>query len=230
MNVLDIRRFEMLVRVRDFGDAHKDVFPAPSLAGPMFAAVGAAIAELNQQAASEVSGRGAAREGTAAKSSARADLRKILEAISQTARAMALDTHGIDDKFRMPRGGGDQRLLNAARAFAQDAQPFADAFVAHAMPATFLTDLQADIERFEQAMRDHSAGKETHIAARAAIDAAIDKGLTAVQHLDAIVLNQFRTDPSTLAVWASARHVEYPAGRSTTPAPTPPGPAPSPTA
>jgi hypothetical protein len=230
MNVLDIRRFEMLVRVRDFGEAHHDVFPAQSLAGPMFAALAAAIAELNQQAASEISGRGAAREGTASKSVARVEMRQRLEAISQTARAMALDTPGLGDKFRLPRGRGDQRLLTTARAFAQDAEPFVEAFVAHAMLPTFLTDLRAEIDRFEQAMREHSTGRETHIAARAAIDAAIEKGLTAVQHLDAIVLNQFRQDPSTLAVWASSRHVEYPGGRTTTPAPTPlpPTPAPSP--
>ena len=34
------------------------------------------------------------------------------------------------------------------------------------------------------------------------------EGLTAVQRLDAIVVNKLRDNPAELAAWASARHVE----------------------
>src|SRR5437870_3746571 len=118
MNVLDIRRYEMLVRVRQFGAAHPDAFPATSLGGQMFAAVGLAVDALDQQGASQVPGLGAAKEATASKAAARAALHETLDAVSHTARALALDTPGLDDKFRLPRSRNDQRLLNAARAFA----------------------------------------------------------------------------------------------------------------
>ena len=208
--------------------AHSDVFPASSLEGETFAAVGTAVALLSQEAASQVSGRAAAREGTTSKAAARDALRDTLDAISRTARALALDTTGLDDKCRVPRGHSDQRLLNGARAFAQDAQPLSAAFVAHKMPATFLTDLNADIKDFEQATQHHSAGREAQGAARAALEAALAAGLTAVNRLDAIVPNTLRNDPATLAAWSIARHVEQtPRHRASAPPPAP-GPVPVP--
>jgi hypothetical protein len=208
MKLPEIRQYEMLVRVHDFGAAHGDLFPASSLEGKTFAAVGSSVAVLSQEAAAQVSGRAAAREGTSSKAAARETLRDTLDAISRTARALALDTTGLDDKFRVPRGHSDQRLLNAAHAFAQDAQPLSAAFVAHRLPATFLTDLNADIEEFEQANQHHSAGREAQGAARAALEAALAAGLTAVYRLDAIVPNTLRDDPAVLAAWGIARHVE----------------------
>ena len=55
-------------------------------------------------------------------------------------------------------------------------------------------------------------GGWSQILHRASIDAARDAGLMAVQRLDAIVANQLRDDPATVAVWrapvtSSARRV-----------------------
>jgi hypothetical protein len=208
MNSFDTRRYEMLVRVRDFGAANATFFPPSTLGAKSFTAVGAAVAALSDHAAMHVSGRGSAREGTASKAVAREAIRDDLEAIVRTARAMALDTPGVDDKFRPPRSNGDQAILNAARAFARDAAPMAAAFHEHDMPADFLDDLQQDIDAFEEAIRDHEAGKDTHVAARAGIEAAIDEGLDAVRRLDAIVPNRLRNDPKALALWERARRVE----------------------
>ena len=220
MNSLNTRRLEMLVRVRDFGAAHRDLFPASTLGGKMFAAVGSAVAALSQQAASQMSGRGTARGGSSSKAVARAALREHLQAISRTARALALDNPGLDDKFRVPQTSGHQALLSAARAFADDAAPLSKAFIAHDMPTTFLTQLNADLQEFEQAIRKHAVGKDTHIAARAGIETAMEAGLTAVQRLDAIVANRLRDDPTTVAVWDSVRHVGR-ASRTKNGAPTP---------
>ena len=221
MNSLDTRRYEMLVRVRDFGVAHESLFPPPTLGGQSFAAVGAAVSALSDHAATQVSGRGSAREGTASKAVAREALRDRLEAIIRTARAMALDTPGVDDKFRLPRGNGDQTILNAARAFARDAAPLSAEFTKHDMPDGFLADLHSDIDAFEEAMRDHETGKDTHVAARAGIETAIDAGLDAVRRLDAIVPNRLRSDSTRLATWERARRVEYRAGRPRSETPEP---------
>lgn len=221
MNSLDTKRYEMLVRVRDFGVANEALFPSSSLGGQSFVAVAGAVSALNEHAATHMSGRGSAREGTVSKAVAREALRDDLEAIMRTARAMALDTPGVDDKFRLPRGSGDQMILNTARAFLRDAGPLSADFVKHDMPDDFLADLQSDIEAFEEAIRDHETGKDTHVAARAAIEGAIDAGLDAVRRLDAIVPNRLRNDSKALASWERARRVEYRAGRSRTEAPAP---------
>ena len=170
---------------------------------------------------SRISGRGSAREGRVSKAVAREALRDDLEAIMRTARAMALDTPGVDDKFRLPRGSGDQMILNTGRAFLRDAAPLSADFMKHDMPDDFLADLQSDIEAFEEAIPDHEPGKDTHVAARAAIEGAIDAGLDAVRRLDAIVPNRLRNDSKALASWERARRVEYRAGRPRTEAPAP---------
>lgn len=229
MNGVDIRRYEMLVRVRDFGAAHLDVFPLSSFGGQAFAAVDTAVTSLGEQAATQRSGRGSAREGTTSKAVAREALRDGLDAIARTARAMALEMPGLDDKFRTPRGSGDQSVLVAGRQFLRDAAPLAKRFVQHYMPETFLSDLESGVREFEEAIHEHQTGKHTHVAAGVAIDRAMEAGLNAVRRLDAIVPNQFRDDAVTLAVWEQSRRVEYKTGRTRTEpeaaAPTPEGPA-----
>src|SRR5262245_54490968 len=119
MNSLDTRRYEMLLRVNEFGLAHAELFPPTTLGGQAFAAVRTAIEQMDDHAAASAYGRGAARSGTTSRAIARKALREHLDAVSRTARALALDMPGLDDKFRPPRGCGDSTLLIAARAFAR---------------------------------------------------------------------------------------------------------------
>ena len=88
MNAVQSRRYEMLVRVRDFGDAHADLFQESSLAQQTFAAVAEAVEQLNAHTVSKLS----AAPGMTPKVMARADLQDRLEAISQTARVIAEQT------------------------------------------------------------------------------------------------------------------------------------------
>ena len=97
MNAIERRRYEMLVRVRDFGDAHSDLFPETSLARRTFAAVAEAVQQLNAHAVAKMSsGR-----STPTKALARAMLLDRLAAISLTARAIAETTPGLEEKFTL---------------------------------------------------------------------------------------------------------------------------------
>jgi len=198
----------MLTRVRDFGVTHAAEFPPASLGGEQFAVVGQVVEELTRQATAQSSSAGAARQGSANKASAREDLREDLQAIARTARAMSLDVPGLEDKFRMPRSGSDQALITTARAFAADALPLKAEFIRHEMPANFLEDLNSDIEKFELAVNSQNTGQEARVAATAAIDASIERGLNALQRLDAVVRNKFRGDPAKLAAWERAKHTQ----------------------
>jgi hypothetical protein len=222
MTSVDTRRYEMLVRVRDFGAKYAERFPSSSLGGQAFATVTAAVAELSQHTASLLSGRGTTREGVTSKAVAREALRDDLDAIVRTARAIALDTPGIDDKFRAPRGNGDQTLLSAARAFASDAAPLAPQFLAHDMPADFLEDLEKDVKEFEAAIHGRETGKDINVAARASLEGSMEAGLAAVRRLDAVVPTRLRDDAAAVAVWERARRIEYRRGKpETAPAPEP---------
>jgi hypothetical protein len=85
MTTIETRRYEMLVRVRDFGEAQLDLFPASSVARDQFGAVGAAVRALSTHAVDKMS---ATREGR---------------------------NTGVEDKFQLPDSIIDQGLLTAGR-------------------------------------------------------------------------------------------------------------------
>ena len=159
------------------------------------------------------------------KATARAALYEHLLAINVTARAVALDTPGLETKFRMPRSGTDQALLTAGRAFAADAVPLAGAFQQHEMPVNFIDELHADIAALEEALSGRVRSRDAHVAATAALEATVERGIKAVQRLQAIVRNKFRDDPAVLAAWESASHVERRSRTVTPPQPEPPPPS-----
>src|SRR5262249_24340431 len=119
MTRMEMRRYAMLARVRDFGQAHRDLFPESSVGGQAFATVAAAVAELSDHAVAKMS---SAREGIRAKTEARHGLIERLEAIARTAHAIAVDRPGFDDSFRLPRQHSDEALVTIARVFIQDAE------------------------------------------------------------------------------------------------------------
>jgi len=164
--------------------------------------------QLEAHAAAQTSGKSASKEGSKLKAAARVALQDDLEAISRTARAMAITTPGLEDKFRLPRNIGDQALLAAARSFAQDAVPLKAEFIRRGLSASFLDDLNAGIAALEASI-DHKAQKRgTHVAATAALDQTTEDGINVVRELDAIVRNIFRHDSAVLAEWTSASHTE----------------------
>lgn len=202
------RRFETFISVREFCAALADNFPANSRGGEVKAILDAIITEMEGHAATQSSGTRATREVTTLKAVRRAALHEDLEAISRTARALALTTPGLDDKFRLPRNVGDQAWLAAARSYATDAEPIKAGFISRGLPADFLDDLNADITAFEESIGSREQKSGERIAATASIDGAIERGMNAVRELDAIVQNIFRDDPATLARWTSAKHTE----------------------
>jgi hypothetical protein len=220
------RRLETFLGVRQFGATHAAAFPADSRGTEVLADLATAITALEGHAAAQDSGTRGAKEGTSLKAVARAALHDDLKAISSTAHAIAITMPGLDDKFRVPRNAGDQAWLTAARGFAVDAAPLKAEFIRRGLPASFLEDLAEHIAAFEQAVNDTEQKTGARIAATAAIDAAIERGMNAVRELDAIVRNIFRDDPATLAEWTSASHTERAArGNGGAATPTQPPPA-----
>ena len=142
MTASDTRRYEMLVRVREFGVSHQDRFPESSVGGQAFAAVAAAVTELSQQAVSRLM---AQKEGQSSQAQAKIALEEQLDAIQRTAQVLAVDNPALLERFERRRRQGNQALLTTARAFASNAEPFTALFVAHGLPDAFLADLKAVI-------------------------------------------------------------------------------------
>ena len=69
--------------------------------------------------------------------------------------------HGLTERGRLLHQAGHA----AARTFVQNAEALSHSFVSHGMPATFLADLNAEIDTLEQALQHRVVGKDAHIAA-----------------------------------------------------------------
>ncbi len=216
------RRYETFLRVREHMASRVAEFPPTSLEGELFARLNAVIDELDTHTTAQISGRSAVLQSSTSKAAARDELRRDLDAISRAARVMAMSTPGLEDKFRAPRNVSDQALLATARAFAADALPLKTEFTRRGLPDDFLEDLDADIEEFEQAINQKIRKRAAQVAATAAIDDALERGINIVRELDAIMRNRLRTQHATLAAWLSASHTERSPRRSTPQTPTTP--------
>jgi hypothetical protein len=201
-----IPKYQMLLRVRDFGGARRDLFPARSLAGKLFAAVAAAAEALQQHDSTELAASGGEHDAAASKVAARAALRHQVRAIARTAAAAEMPELGAT--FRVSLDCNDERLLSQARTLLQEAKLFAGTFVAHELPSNFLGQLQVAVDAFERAMRERASGRDQRVAARARFDTSMEAALRAVKRLNAIVPNKLN-EPAGIAIWNRARRIDY---------------------
>lgn len=208
MNSLTIRRYETLKRVRDFGVSKSSDFPAKSFGRELFNKVTQCVTDLENHGANQATGRGAAQSTTTSKASVRKNLRDMLMAMNRTARVMAYEMPGVDNKFRFPHQASDQALLNTARAFTAAALSLKANFIKHEHPADFIDQLTALIASFEEAATQQTAARGTRVVARVGIDETISQGMQTIRQLDVVIRNKFQADPLTLAAWEQARHVE----------------------
>ena len=197
-------RYEMLSRVKEFGNRHRELFPESSTSGQMFDKVSQAIDGIEAHTTTKLL---AAKDGRQAKTAARATVRQALRALVRTARGAARMAPGSDDKFRMPTRKSDVALLTTARALLHEAEGVKDTLVQLGLPPTFVTDLQKATDALEEAMRGRGAGRSIVAAAQAGITAALAHGSDAVQLLDVLVANAAEHDPVVFAAWQRDRRV-----------------------
>ncbi len=207
MNSYDTRRFEMLARVREFGDAHRELFPAGSRCADLMTTVEAAVEEISAQFTAQQAGSGVARTGASNRAALRERVRERLNAMRRSAREIAIELPGVDGQFRFPRSNGDQALIGAARSFVERAGPLRPQFSRQMLDADFFAALEFDVEAFEQALSDQRRGRDTRTTATVAIAGAIDRGAKSVRSLDTLILNRYGGEQTVLAAWRSARRV-----------------------
>ena len=226
MDTLDTKREEMFIRVRENRAQFAAAFAEGSYGADLFAQLDAVIEGLRAHAYEQSKGRSAVRESTGSKAATRDELRRRMEAINRTARVMAFTLPGLDDKFRMPGRIGDQALLTLARTFGNDAFPLKAEFIKRGLAADFIAELDEAAVSFDAAINRKAQGRGKHVAATAAIDELIERGLRIVRELNALVRNTVSDDASALAAWESASRVEKPTRRGRNKSNGAPGPAP----
>ena len=204
MNIKQRRLFEMLNRVAHFGSTHTDVFPPRSTGGKLFTALRDALTGLTMQNVGLVSRRNQARNGVANDGAARDELQARLRALCRTARSLAIGAPEGKRPFRLPRRGGDEGLLTAARAMATDARRSKGRFAAYGL---HLDDLDRAIAAFERACAHRAERRRARIAAGKDLEAALARAFSIVRHLDAVVTNVLADAVPPLEEWRRARRI-----------------------
>lgn len=208
MNDDQSRRLAMLGRVIAFRVRHTADFPPTSKGAKLLDEVAAAESEATGGGTSQSSGKGATRAATSTKADLYNGLLDDLRAISASAKGMAREIPGVDERFRVPRSISQTNIITAARAFLADARPLEAAFIAHELPADFLADLEADILAYDAATDSQSDGASKQVSGTRTIAEAIRDGCAAVRDVDSLIRNKYRDNSPVLAEWYTASHVE----------------------
>ena len=208
-----------------FGIANAADFPATTLGGQQFALIHTAVGSTATLGASQVSGQEQTHSAVLGKVACRFHLHDDMIGITNAAHSLVLlGNTAIGGKFLMPHSNGDQALLNSARAFAADAVAFSAALISVGLPAAFLTTLNADITAFENLITTKGSALTGQAGATGGLENAAHQAAIALHVLKTIVPNIYKNNPTKLAAWATASHVEKhtPVPHVKPPAPTPP--------
>ena len=205
-------RYEMFVRVRDYGTAQKELFPESSTGGQTFAQVTAAVAAIDGHLTDRVV---ATAEAQRVKAATRAAVFDYMKNVAQTARRVTRSKPG-PNRFRMPRRKSLNAEISAARAFIREAEPLRDEFVRFGLPPTFISDFQGLVDAFQQAVDVRLNSKTLRRQAQAGIVTVLAQSLDVIRDLDAVVANATRHDPIRFAAYQSARRIEGLGSSSTT--------------
>jgi hypothetical protein len=205
-----ISSLESALKTTDaFGIKYAADFLAASLGGQQFALIHTAVPLLSGLGATQVSGTEQTYSAILAKVAGRFHLHDDMIGITNAAHSLVLlGTDGLAGKFLMPHSNGDQALLNSARAFAADAVAFAAALISVGLPATFLTQLNADITAFESLITTKGTALTGQAGATGGLANAAHQAAVALHVLKTIVPNTYKNNPAKLAAWATASHVQ----------------------
>ena len=216
-------RYEMFVRVRDYGTQHTDLFPTSSTAGQLFARVTMAVGAIEEHLKKQVLARAEARK---VKAATRAAVFDYMKTIAQAARRVTRLESG-QTPFRMPKRRTLKAEIATAKAFIEEARKRLDEFLRLGLPTTFLSDFQTLVDALQQAVDVRLNSKTGRRHASAGITTQLKDGLDAIRDLEVVVTLATRSDPTRFAAWQSARRIEGqgtpPVTPSKNPAATTPG-------
>lgn len=197
-------RYEMFVRVRDFGAAHRELFPESSVGGQLFTEVAAAVAAIEEHLTKHALGAAGARR---VKTMTRRAVSERMKTLALVGRRVARPEMAVDP-FRLPRRRSIAVQVSAARAMLQEAEKRQDEFVRFGLPPTFLGDFRTAIDDLQQAAEMRVNSNTVRREATAGLETTLANGLEVIRDLDAVVTVTTRNNPVVFAAWQAARHIE----------------------
>ena len=157
-----------------------------------------------------------------------------LDNMATIAIAYAADVPGFNDLFPRPAHYTPGDVVRTANIYlaalvpaeTDDAATVAakaarvQVFVDHAMPATLVADLQAQLKAIGAVSGTHEQSREKGVLSTEEINVLMREGRKQRNYLSAIFQTVYANNPQKLAAWMSASHVEH-ASHHAAVAPTP---------
>lgn len=197
---------DTFIRVREFDDRNKNDYKDFPAVVAKFNIVSEVIPLVADYLATKTSG--AQSQAVEKKSVIAAAARRKMKLMAKTARALNLDDPGFRRLFSVPNTRSYPKIFAAAREFVEEGTTHKDEMLALAMRPTLIEDLAADIAAFDLANEDKANAQGETVGATAGVDAQIDRGMDALEVLDAMMKNFYEDDPVKLAEWLQARHIK----------------------
>ncbi len=203
------RKLDMAGRVRDFCRTHTDANAGYTAA---IARLEERLARAEALARQEVAGHLAVSGAVANKSQLRQEIHKLIALLAGLAGPAAQEERELSAGILRPDvNASHQSFLTRARVAAATGSTHRELLIRCGMPETFLDDLGASLDRFEQALNQKHNGRAAHVGARAELEAVTSEVMLVVRQLDALNRFRFRNNAESLAAWKSARDVAWPA-------------------
>lgn len=196
-------RYEMFLRVSDFGAAHRERFPESSKGGRLFGRVADAAARIAADDSARLTALGDGRKGRPA----RVELRRWMVAVRNAARDVARTGAVEVVPLVVPKAGNDIALLSAARWFLEVARPLSDDLVQLGLEPDWMAAFTAAMEALDARLKGRRTSRSLGATARDGIASALADGFSAVRSLDIVVANAFRSEPALQSAWQYARRI-----------------------
>jgi len=209
MNYSIRRKLDMAGRARDFCRTHPDQNPGYTAA---VARLEERLARAEALARQEVAGRQTAAGAVVNKEQLRVDIHKTIALLAGLAGPASREERELAVGIIRPDlNGSHQAFLTRSRVAAATGSTHQELLTRFGMPDGFLDELNAALDRYEQALNQQHAGRAAHVGARAELEAVTSDIMLIVRQLDALNRFRFRKDAESLAAWKSARDVAWPA-------------------
>jgi len=201
-------RYETCFRIKQFRLDNASDFPSGSVAAAQFAVISTVVDKLDLLIPKQADSGAKSGFGVANKDTCRENLRDGMHDVVRTARSMVYEFPNITELFQIPVNLSDANMLAAAKIFIAEIPPYKADFIRYELEEGFDTELQDDIDAFEESLSPIVTATDDRAAATAEIGAEIRKAMIARRILLGIVKNKYKNDVGKLAAWLSASHIE----------------------
>jgi hypothetical protein len=217
MNERDIKQKERFIRAVAFKDDNAAVISGSEKGLEVFADIATAIAAIETESANQLKGSASSIKENSTKNTAREHLRSLLQMISRTANAVDYAIPNFSKDFVFPKNRTDQELLTSAKVTVPKVTANKQIFTKYGLEAEIINELEAEITDFEATLPAAASAAGTQVTATSELNETVKKGTIGIRIADAIIKNLFRDNPSKLAAWTAASHLERAAKRKKEP-------------